>query len=56
MIKPFSGMAILCRFVRYRVYNQEREDRFLVPFKRALIIIVDFIQCSLYRGQTLMKH
>ena len=53
MTKPFSGRAILCMFVRYRVYNQEREDRFSVPFKRALII-VDFIQCSIYMGQTPM--
>lgn len=53
MTKPFSGRVILCVFVRYRVYNQEREDRFSVPFKRALII-VDFIQCSIYMGQTLM--
>ena len=54
MIKPFSGRAILCMFVRYRVYKQEREDGFSVPFKRALIIIVYFIQCSIYMGQTLM--
>ena len=54
MIKPFSGRAILCMFVRYRVYNQQREDRFSVPFKQALIIIVDFIKCSIYMVQTLM--